>query len=57
SEVAYELRNQYSIGYISTNTSRDGSYRRIKVELDPSKAAGRLVRYRRGYAAAKTSTN
>jgi len=57
SEVAYELRNQYSIGYISTNTSRDGSYRRIKVELDPSKAAGRLVRYRRGYAAAKASTN
>jgi VWFA-related protein len=57
SEVAYELRNQYSIGYISTNTSRDGSYRRIKVELDPSKAAGRLVRYRRGYTTAKASTN
>jgi Ca-activated chloride channel homolog len=57
SEVAYELRNQYSIGYISSNTSRDGSYRRIKVELEPSKATGRLVRYRRGYTAAKASTN
>ena len=56
-EVAYELRNQYSIGYISTNTSRDGSYRRLKVEIDPGKAAGRLLRYRRGYTAARAGTN
>jgi len=57
SEVAYELRNQYSIGYISANTSRDGFYRRLKVEIDPAKAAGRLIRYRRGYTAARAGTN
>ena len=57
SEVAYELRNQYSIGYVSTNTARDGAYRRVKVELDPAKAPGRLVRYRRGYTASKASTS
>jgi len=57
SEVAYELRNQYSIGYVSSNTARDGSYRRVKVEIDPAKAAGRLVRYRRGYTAARAGTN
>jgi Ca-activated chloride channel family protein len=56
-EVAYELRNQYSIGYVSTNTARDSAYRRIKVELDPAKAAGRQIRYRRGYTAAKAGTN
>ncbi len=57
SEVAYELRNQYSIGYVSTNTARDGAYRRIKVELDSGKASGRQIRYRRGYTAGKVSTN
>jgi len=57
SEVAYELRNQYSIGYISSNTARDGTYRRIKVEIDPAKAAGRHLRYRRGYTAPKVDTN
>jgi Ca-activated chloride channel family protein len=56
-EVAYELRNQYSIGYVSTNTARDSAYRRIKVELDPAKAAGRQIRCRRGYTAAKAGTN
>jgi Ca-activated chloride channel family protein len=57
SEVAYELRNQYSIGYISSNTARDGTYRRIKVEIDPAKAAGNHLRYRRGYTAPKVDTN
>jgi Ca-activated chloride channel family protein len=30
-QVDEELRNQYTIGYISTNTAKDGSYRRINV--------------------------
>ncbi len=33
-EVDDELRNQYTIGYISTNQMKDGSYRRIQVAVD-----------------------
>src|SRR6202166_3596928 len=32
-QISEELRSQYTIGYIPTNKSRDGSYRKIKVEL------------------------
>ncbi len=57
-EIAHELRNQYSIGFVSSNTARDGSYRRVKISLDPtSLMASDHVRHRRGYFAPKTSTN
>jgi VWFA-related protein len=32
-EVSQSLRNQYSIAYNPSNTKKDGSYRKIKVEL------------------------
>jgi VWFA-related protein len=57
SEIAHELRNQYSIGYYSSNTARDGSYRKIRVSLDPSLAASDHVRYRRGYFAGKAASD
>jgi Ca-activated chloride channel family protein len=56
-EIAHELRNQYSIGYVSSNTARDGSYRRIKIVLDQANAPGHIVRYRRGYSAPKSATS
>ncbi len=57
-EIAHELRNQYSIGYVSSNTARDGSYRRVKVSLEPgSLSASNHTRYRRGYFAPKSQTN
>ncbi len=31
--IAQSLRNQYSIGYVSSNKARDGKFRKIKVEL------------------------
>ena len=31
-QISEELRSQYTLGYYSTNTARDGSYRKIKVE-------------------------
>jgi Ca-activated chloride channel homolog len=52
SEIAYELRNQYSIAYTSTNSARDGTWRRLKVTLE-SPASGLRVRYRNGYFASK----
>jgi VWFA-related protein len=33
-EIQDELRNQYSIGYESTNSARDGSFRRIDIKVD-----------------------
>lgn len=32
-QVGIELRNQYSMGYQSTNPNRDGKFRKIKVEV------------------------
>jgi Ca-activated chloride channel homolog len=55
-EIAHELRSQYSIGYISSNPARDGSFRRVKISLEPSAmATTNHVRYRRGYFAPKAS--
>ncbi len=47
-EVDEELRNQYTIGYISTNAVKDGSYRRIDVRVN---APGALISARPGYYA------
>ena len=33
SEVAQAIRNQYTITYKSTNPKKDGTYRKLKVEL------------------------
>jgi hypothetical protein len=54
-EIAHELRNQYSIGFISSNSARDGSWRRMKIELGSKDAANLHARYRRGYYAPKGS--
>ena len=32
-QISEELRSQYTIGYYPTNAKRDGSYRKIKVEI------------------------
>ncbi len=53
SEIASELRNQYSIGYFSSNAARDGSFRRVKIEIAGSAATNNHLRYRRGYYAPK----
>ena len=53
SEIANELRNQYSIGYFSSNGARDGSFRRVKIEIAGGNAANNRLRYRRGYFAPK----
>ena len=52
-EIAHELRNQYSIGYVSSNTAKDGSWRRVKIALEGPDAAKYHVRSRTGYFAPK----
>ena len=52
--IGIELRNQYVLGYYSTNPTRDGKYRRVKLTLttDRSGDDARLhADYRRGYYA------
>ena len=53
SEIAHELRNQYSIGYNSSNTAKDGSWRRTKVVLAGADSSNYQVRARTGYFSAK----
>lgn len=50
-EVAAELKQQYTLGYYPTNQKKDGSFRQIVVELrDPSLK----VRTKRGYYSPKS---
>ncbi|MEP6946412.1 MAG: VWA domain-containing protein [Acidobacteriota bacterium] len=48
--VANAIGTQFTIGYSPTNEKRDGTYRRIKIELK-GVAAGAKVRSRDGYTA------
>ncbi len=53
------LRNQYSLGYVSTNTKKDGKFRKIKVEVvadvdgDGKPDKNLKVQHRDGYQAEK----
>jgi VWFA-related protein len=55
-ELISHLRTRYSIGFVSTNAKRDGSFRKIKLEVsdglkaDPNKL---VVKTRRGYLSAR----
>ena len=51
-KVGMELRNQYVIGYIPTNTNRDGKYRRVQVKINPIRGLPTLRAFwRQGYHA------
>lgn len=47
-QIQDELRNQYSIGYQSTNPNRDGSFRHIEIKVDNPDD---IVQARNGYYA------
>ena len=47
-QIARELRTQYLLGYTSTNTKHDGTYRKIRVQV---KSGNYKVQARRGYYA------
>lgn len=48
--VADEIGTKYSLGYYSSNEKRDGTYRKIKIELK-GVPAGAQIRAREGYTA------
>ncbi len=47
-QIAQELRSQYDIGYTSTNTARDGSFRKVEIK---SKQSDYKIQARSGYYA------
>jgi len=48
-EVAHEIRNQYILGYTSSNQAQDGSFRKIRVAVNAPQPV--TVRTRAGYYA------
>jgi Ca-activated chloride channel family protein len=51
-KIAAEMKNQYVLGYVSTNTTRDGSWRKIHLKVNrPTTKGGLTVRAREGYYA------
>ena len=51
-KIAIELKNQYVLGYASTNPAKDGRWRKIKVKLNAPKGLPSLsVRSKTGYFA------
>lgn len=56
-QVGIELRNQYSLGYASTNADRNGKFRKIKVEIvdaNGNRVKKVKARTRAGYRAVKS---
>lgn len=53
-QVLAELRAQYTIGYLSTNGKRDGTWRKVDVKLNKPGARGLRIRARKGYFAPYT---
>jgi VWFA-related protein len=49
-QIAHDIRNQYTLGYSPTNTAHDGKFRSVMVDVTPPKGMGKLtVRTRTGY--------
>lgn len=52
SQIAVELRRQYSLGYVPSTQKREGGWRKIKVRLKPESVTAKVsVRARTGYFA------
>ena len=51
-KIAVELKNQYMIGYRSTNESKDGRWRKVELKVTPPRGLPKLsVRGKAGYNA------
>ena len=52
-DIAQDIRSAYTIGYVPTNTVRDGRFRRIRVMVRAPDGRDLSVRTRRGYLVEK----
>jgi hypothetical protein len=50
-EIAVSIRRGYTIGYVPTNTARDGRFRRVRVTVQVPGRGNLTVRSRDGYTA------
>jgi VWFA-related protein len=50
-QIAHDIRNQYTLGYVSTNTTKNGAFRNVRVEAVAPGQGKLLVRTRSGYIA------
>ncbi len=55
-QIAKDIRGQYTLGYIPTNTKIDGTYRAVRVIARAPQRGNLLVRTRAGYIAAAKRT-
>jgi Ca-activated chloride channel homolog len=57
-QIAHDIRNQYTIAYYPTNTAHDGSFRTVGVQVTPPRGLGKLtVRTRTGYYASRAPSS
>lgn len=53
-QIAHDIRNQYTLAYYPSNARKDGSFRSVQVDVIPPRGRGKLsVRTRSGYYAQK----
>ena len=50
-KIVAQIRAQYSLGFVSTNPRRDGSWREIEIKVRDGAAAGARIQARKGYFA------
>ncbi len=55
--IAGSIRAQYTIAYVSTNHTRDGSYRNVKITAANKRGKSLEVRSRQGYFAPDTASS
>ena len=57
-QISLELKSQYVLGYIPSNTTADGKWRKLRVKVNPPSGMSHLnVRARAGYYATQTADN
>jgi Ca-activated chloride channel family protein len=49
--IARDIRHAYTIGYVSSNETRDGSFRKIRVTVQTRDRRALVVKTREGYLA------
>ena len=49
--IVEQVRSQYTLGYVSTNTATDGRWRKVEIRVRQSAADGARIHSRKGYFA------
>src|SRR5678810_192865 len=48
-DVLTQLRAQYTVGYVSTNSSQDGRWRKVEIKVRRPDLKGSKIQTRKGY--------